>query len=133
MVIKFYEKPGCVNNTKQKEMLKAAGHEVIAFSLLEEKWEAEVLKSFFSGMPIADWFNPSAPRIKSGEVVPSCYDDGETAVIAMLNDPLLIRRPLIDVEGKKVCGFNNELVNSLLNNADVSHVQTCPNLANPCD
>ncbi len=132
MVIKFYEKPGCINNTKQKEMLKAAGHEVVAFSLLEEKWGTEALKSFFVGIPVVDWFNPSAPRIKSGEVVPSCYDE-DTAIVAMKNDPYLIRRPLIDAEGEKVCGFNNELVDRLLNNADVSHVQGCPNLLNPCD
>lgn len=30
----FYEKPGCINNTKQKARLLAAGHEVQAHNLL---------------------------------------------------------------------------------------------------
>ena len=41
----------------------------------------------------------------------------------MMADHLLIRRPLIEAYGQFVCGFDNELVNELLNNKDVSHLQ----------
>jgi hypothetical protein len=27
--VHFYEKPGCINNTRQKKILAAAGHEVL--------------------------------------------------------------------------------------------------------
>jgi len=128
MEIQFYEKPGCVNNTRQKLMLTAEGHNVIAHSLLTETWTAESLRNFFGNMVVSDWFNNSAPRIKSGEVVPSNFDE-TSAIQAMLNDPLLIRRPLIAVAGHFVCGFDNELVKQLLNNADASHLKSCPNLA----
>ena len=66
----FYEKPGCKNNTRQKVLLTAAGHEVVAYSLLTEPWTAEKLRSFFGNRPVIEWFNKAAPRIKSGEVNP---------------------------------------------------------------
>ena len=34
----FYEKPGCLNNTKQKALLASAGYRVAAFNLLEHAW-----------------------------------------------------------------------------------------------
>ena len=34
----FFEKPGCVNNTRQKALLAASGHSVWARNLLAEKW-----------------------------------------------------------------------------------------------
>jgi nitrogenase-associated protein len=60
--IVFYEKPGCGNNTKQKVLLAAAGHEVIARNLLTEPWTQERLLEFFGARPVAEWFNRAAPR-----------------------------------------------------------------------
>lgn len=115
-------------------MLTAEGHRVIAHSLLTEPWTASGLRVFFGNMPVEDWFNKSAPRIKSGDVIPTNFDE-TSAIKAMLSDPLLIRRPLIAAAGQYVCGFDNEFVNQLLSNADVSHLQSCPNIAtgSKCD
>ena len=101
----FYEKPGCGNNTKQKVWLAASGHTVLAKSLLTEKWTAERLRPFFGDLPVAQWFNPAAPRVKSGEVKPVELD-AETALSMMLAEPLLIRRPLMDVDGEFHVGFD---------------------------
>src|SRR5512146_3415182 len=98
--ITFYEKPGCGNNTRQKALLAAAGHEVIALNLLSQAWTAESLLAFFGSRPVADWFNRAAPRIKSGEIIPEQLD-ASTALQLMLHEPLLIRRPLIEAEGRK--------------------------------
>ncbi|MBD2529490.1 nitrogenase-associated protein [Nostoc flagelliforme FACHB-838] len=92
----FYSKPGCKGGTKQKVLLTAAGHEVIPQNLLTESWTVERLRSFFGDRPVAEWFNPSAPKIKSGEVVPEKID-AQSALTLMLADPLLIRRPLLEV------------------------------------
>lgn len=132
MEIQFYEKPGCINNAKQKKMLDQNGHSIFSQSLLSTPWTAERLRPFFGNMPVIEWFNPAAPRIKSGDVKPERHSE-ETALAAMIADPLLIRRPLIDAEGELACGFDNELVSKLLNNADVSAVQTCPKSDNKCD
>ncbi|QSJ19306.1 nitrogenase-associated protein [Nostoc sp. UHCC 0702] len=103
----FYEKPGCKNGTRQKVLLTAAGHEVVAYSLLTEPWTVERLRSFFGDRPVAEWFNRSAPKVKSGEVVPENID-AETALLLMLKEPLLIRRPLIEVGDRREVGFDVE-------------------------
>ncbi|MGQ4647193.1 ArsC/Spx/MgsR family protein [Lyngbya aestuarii] len=138
----FYEKPGCINNTKQKALLKAAGHEVIAHNLLTQSWQVEELRLFFGELPVSEWFNRTAPRIKSGEVVPEKIDV-ETALALMVNDPILIRRPLIQVDERREVGFDTDLLNhwiSLkpLDEADKSmsqslmsqDLQSCPNSHN---
>ncbi len=130
MYIHFYEKPGCVNNTKQKKLLEEYGHTVEAHSLLTERWTASTLRPFFGNMPVSEWFNLSAPRIKSGEISPDDFDE-DTAIAAMIDEPLLIRRPLIDAEFELASGFDNPLVEKLLGiKADISHLQSCPNLNN---
>ena len=105
----FYEKPGCGNNTRQKAMLAAAGHEVDARSLLTEPWTAGRLLEFFGSRPVAEWFNRAAPRVKSGEVVPEDLD-ADAALDMMLQDPLLIRRPLLECEGRREVGFQPETI-----------------------
>lgn len=107
----FYEKPGCKGGTKQKVLLTAAGHEVVAYSLLAEPWTVERLRSFFGDRPVVDWFNRSSPRIKSGEVVPEKLDE-QAALTLMLQDPLLIRRPLLQVGDRREVGFEVEKIDA---------------------
>lgn len=109
--IVFYEKPGCINNTKQKALLSAAGHQVEARNLLTTPWTPELLRSYFGSRPVPEWFNASAPRIKSGEVVPSELDEA-TALALMVLDPLLIRRPLIQVGDACQVGFDRDTIDA---------------------
>lgn len=108
-VVTFWEKPGCANNTRQKALLVASGHEVVAKSLLNEPWDAARLRSFFGDRPVAEWFNRASPRVKAGEVVPETTSATD-ALAAMLADPLLIRRPLMEAEGRREVGFDQPLV-----------------------
>ena len=101
----FYEKPGCGNNNRQKARLRAAGHELDVRDLLSEPWTARRLRAFFRLLPVADWFNRAAPRVKSGEVRPEQLD-AAAALSLMLADPLLIRRPLIEAAGQRSVGFD---------------------------
>jgi nitrogenase-associated protein len=112
-VVTFFEKPGCGTNRKQKAMLAAAGHEVDERNLLTEPWTAERLLGFFGDAPVASWFNPAAPRVKSGEVDPAALA-ADQALGLMLREPLLIRRPLIEADGRRCAGFDREPVLSLL-------------------
>ena len=125
----FYEKPGCINNTKQKKLLQDAGHRVDARSLLTTAWTPEELRPYFGDRPIAEWFNPSAPRIKSGEVDPTGLDEG-TALSLMMSDPLLIRRPLICVGSDRDVGFDLEKIQSWIGlnptETPVGDLETCP-------
>jgi hypothetical protein len=51
------------------------------------------------------WFNRSAPAVKSGEVVPEELDE-PTALALMRDNPLLIRRPLLQVGDERRVGFD---------------------------
>jgi nitrogenase-associated protein len=108
-IVVFYEKPGCINNSKQKHWLRKSGHEVIEKNLLEHDWCANELLEFFDGLPVSQWFNQSAPRIKSGELDPNSLSASK-AVSLMLAEPLLIRRPLMQANGTCMVGFEQEVV-----------------------
>ncbi|RYU62028.1 hypothetical protein EWI61_04420 [Methylolobus aquaticus] len=103
--ILFYEKPGCANNQRQKALLLAAGHQLEVRNLLETHWQPEELRAFFGERPVSEWFNRAAPRVKSGEVVPETLDVA-TALTLMLQDPLLIRRPLMQSGERREAGFD---------------------------
>jgi nitrogenase-associated protein len=132
----FYEKPGCQNNTRQKTLLAAAGHTVWARNLLTEKWTATRLRPFFGNLPVADWFNLSAPRIRDGDVDRTRLTETE-ALLLMLAEPLLIRRPLMEVAGEYRAGFDADAVDAWIGlgrghaGADL---ETCPrgHAAKPC-
>jgi nitrogenase-associated protein len=122
--VQFYQKPGCATNARQIRALQEAGHSVIAKNLLTEPWTAEALRSFFGETPVASWFNPASPRIKSGEINPNT--SGAAATLAlMLVDPLLIRRPLIEVGGQRCAGFDREPVLSLLGQGARADLHGC--------
>jgi nitrogenase-associated protein len=122
--IVFYQKPGCKTNARQRQMLEEAGHAVTARSLLTEPWTAERLHGFFGSTPLTSWFNPAAPRIKSGEIDPATID-AATALASMLDDPLLIRRPLVEANGQRCAGFDREPVTSLLGSAADPDAENC--------
>ncbi|MEH2327634.1 ArsC/Spx/MgsR family protein [Nostoc sp.] len=107
----FYSKPGCKGGTKQKVLLTAAGHEVIPYDMLKEPWTVERLRSFFGDRPVAEWFNPSSPKIKSGEIVPE-KTDAQTALQLMLKEPLLIRRPLLEIGDRREVGFDVQKIDA---------------------
>lgn len=119
----FYEKPGCRNQARQKEALRTAGLELDVRNLLSTPWRAETLRPFFQDMAVTEWFNPAAPRIKSGEIDPVSLTADE-AIDAMLADPLLIRRPLLVFEGKKMCGV--EKIHRILWNYNDSEEYSMP-------
>ena len=100
----FYEKPGCAGNERQKALLRAAGHELEVRDLLTHPWTAETLRPFLAGQPVAEWFNRTAPRVKAREVVPEALGEAE-ALALLLADPLLIRRPLLQVGRRRELGF----------------------------
>ncbi|ADP71184.1 nitrogenase-associated protein [Rhodomicrobium vannielii ATCC 17100] len=105
----FWEKPGCAGNARQKALLKASGHTLDVRSILDEAWDGERIRSFFGARPVAEWFNVSSPRVKSGEIVPATLEP-EEAIALMLADHLLIRRPLMEVDGRREAGFDAERV-----------------------
>lgn len=107
--IVFYEKPGCINNSKQKKLLRNAGHQVESRNLLTESWSRSTLLEYFDSMVVSRWFNSSAPDIKSGQIDPSTLSE-DAALELMIENPILIRRPLMRVGEKCRVGFDVEHV-----------------------
>ena len=127
----FYEKPECANNKRQKRLLIEAGHTVIAKNLLTEVWQAEQLRLFFADLPVRDWFNYSAPAIKYGEIEPDTLNE-QQALALMLENSVLIRRPLMQVGEVRKAGFNQEQVDVWLGLSPISNEQdleSCPRSA----
>ena len=103
-MIQFWEKPRCVGNAKQKKLLEAAGHALEVRDLLSEGWTPQSLRPFFGELPVGRWFNRNAPQVKSGQVDPESFGEVE-ALELMCKEPLLIRRPLMQVGKERRVGF----------------------------
>ncbi|MCK8784974.1 hypothetical protein M0638_11330 [Roseomonas sp. NAR14] len=105
----FFGKPGCQGNARQVELLRASGHVVELRDLRAGPWTAATLRPFFGDMPVADWFNRSAPAVVRGEMRPEALDE-PTALSLLLAAPLLIRRPLLQVGERRMAGFVPEAI-----------------------
>lgn len=82
-----------------------SGHLVLARDLRNKDWSNHALLEFLAGLPVRQWFNPSAPAVKSGEIVPEELDEA-TALALLRDNPLLIRRPLLQVGDERRVGFD---------------------------
>lgn len=127
--IVFYEKPGCINNSKQKKMLIDAGHQVESRNLLTATWSRDALLEYFGSMAVSTWFNSSAPDIKSGKIKPSALS-AERALALMIENPILIRRPLMRVGDECRVGFDSESVEQWIGLGDTGNrgsedMETC--------
>ncbi len=132
----FYEKPGCINNTKQKKMLVQAGHCVDSRNLLTEQWDKESLLAYFDHLSVTMWFNTSAPDIKSGKIDPSALSE-DKALELMIKNPILIRRPLMRVEDECRVGFETRLVDQWIGLEAITgeeELEACPKTSgHSCD
>ncbi len=131
--IVFYEKPGCLGNKKQKELLKANGLEFEVKSILDTKWDKKTLESFFVGLEKNEIVNETAPKIKNGEIDLNSVTK-EQLIYKMINDPILIKRPLIIVDDSKICGFDMAKLNDVLDlELDTKkQIGTCQSSSDSC-
>ena len=100
----FYEKPGCIGNGMQKSLLSSQGVRYQVRDLLAHSWTADSLRVFFGDKPVSEWFNNSAPQVKSGEIALQNLSERE-ALDLMLQEPILIRRPLLALGEIRQSGF----------------------------
>lgn len=128
----FYEKTGCKGNARQKSMLESAGYTLEVLSILDTDWDQDELRTYFGNRPVADWFNWKAPAVKRGDVDPASFS-AEDALEIMLREPILIRRPLIDLDGQRACGFDDavQAMLGILQPAD--GMEACQRTAERCE
>ncbi|NTU92878.1 MAG: arsenate reductase family protein [Chlorobiaceae bacterium] len=111
--ITFFEKPGCQNNRRQKEWLQLAGHSLEVVDLLSHPWSNDELRKFLAGKDVAGYFNTAAPDIRDGRLDPASLSEQE-AIDLMARNPLLIRRPLMIIDGRYVQGFDTALLRTFI-------------------
>lgn len=107
----FWETPGCQGNARQKEILRASGHDLVVLDLLTEPWTVERLALFFGDRPVTEWFNPAHQKVKSGEVAPERFSR-QVALQLMVAEPLFIVRPLMQAGEERLAGFDVDQVHN---------------------
>ena len=115
----FFEKSGCGGNARQKELLKKHNITFEVRDLLNTKWSYEDLVGYFDGLEIVDMFNSFAPQVRDKEIDITKLSKDE-AINLMIRNPILIKRPLMQINGTKICGFDIDKINQLLK----SNIQT---------
>lgn len=109
----FYEKTGCSGNARQKMLLREHGVTFDVRSLLDTPWDVPTLESFFQGLTPKEMLNPFAPQLKEGTFKLEDYTK-ESLIEKMVHEPILIRRPLLQIGVIKLCGFDIPKLNTLL-------------------
>jgi nitrogenase-associated protein len=103
----FYERAGSAKDREQLAQLAAAGYEVDARDLAAEHWTPAGLRAFFADRPVAEWFDPTAAEVVSGEINPSQPNPQEALVLLSVN-PALINGPLVKYNGRCASGLDAE-------------------------
>jgi len=103
----FYTKPQCKNAVKQLELLELAGHSVKLVDLIAHQWSENEILRFFGNFEAHDWFNTKHPKVKDGTINPQDYNK-EEAMKMLLEDHLLIRRPIIVYNNQFQIGFDKD-------------------------
>lgn len=122
----FYEKTGCAGNSRQKKVLKSFGIRFEVKSLLETNWDIVTLEPFFKNIDKTKIVNLSAPKIKNNDIDISFFTKNEL-IKMMCDDPILIKRPLIQIDQHYICGFDIKMINDILNTSIKENIQipTC--------
>ncbi|MCG8018295.1 MAG: nitrogenase-associated protein [Candidatus Thiodiazotropha sp. 'RUGA'] len=130
----FYEKPGCIGNKQQKAILRKLGISLQVRDILSETWTSDSLRSFFGEKAISAWFNESAPQVKSGEIDIDHLNETE-ALRLMVEQPILIKRPLMICQSLKQSGFTVgpvlDYLGVYLNESQ--KIESCPMPDQPCE
>ena len=122
----FYEKTGCAGNQRQKKVLTSHSISFDVCSLLDTKWDEKSLGLFFDNLSNIQMVNESAPKIKNNQIDIDTLTK-EELITLMCQDPILIKRPLLEIGEEKICGFDIEKINQILdsNIAPNIKIPTC--------
>lgn len=107
--VTFWGKPGCAGNARQIALLRRSGHTPEVRDLRAEPWTSDRLRRFFGDKPVADWFNRSSPRVKRGDLRPETLSEAD-ALALLIQEPLLIRRPLLESIDVQTVGFDSDFI-----------------------
>jgi hypothetical protein len=93
----IFEQPGCINNGKQRKILLNADHKETSIDILSHNWTRASLPPFLVSNNPVELMNTTAPRIKSGEIVPSMLSFEETLLLMI--ESSILKATSIEAEG----------------------------------
>ncbi len=102
----FFTNPECRIGQMQKKKLKDAGNQLQCKDLEKQDWSYETLLPFVRGRNPIEIMNSSAPDIRQGKIDPVLITF-EEALSLMIESPILIKGPLIEVDGLHIQGAND--------------------------
>ena len=112
----IYHNPKCSKSRKTLELLQAANIQLTVIEYLRTPPDVATLKSILSklGISARDLIRSKEALFSELALDDASLDD-ETLLTAMVDNPILIERPIVVCEGQAVIGRPPENINSLLN------------------
>lgn len=99
----FFANNNCTSSCQKKELLLKAGNSLQCLDLLKQEWTRESLLPFVRGRDPLQIMDSSAEEIKSGAIDPLLLTF-DKAVELMVASPVLIKGPLVQVDGLSIQG-----------------------------
>jgi arsenate reductase len=97
----IYHNPNCGTSRKTLEMLRESGADVTVVEYLKHPPSREELKRLYAAAGISP---REGLRAKEEAAAPVRHADDEAVLDAMMADPILIERPLVETEkGVRLC------------------------------
>lgn len=67
----------------------------------------------FYEKPVHSCINPAAPAIKKSTIIPEQLSEDDI-LKRMIEQPILIKRPLLEIAGVGFCGFDEQIVGKII-------------------
>src|SRR3990170_1078574 len=98
---------------KAKEFLSQKGAAVAERDFFRDRFSEAELRRLIGSRPVAEVFSWKSPSLKAMGLEGQELSDDEM-IRLMLQEPRLIRRPLIDIDGELLVGFSSKALEGKL-------------------
>jgi regulatory protein spx len=110
--VRFYQKSSCGYCRKARSVLKDLGLDLDVRDLIREPLNRNELTDLIGSTDIREFLNPTSSLFKQRRMRSSPPTKSE-AIRLMMEDPNLIRRPIIIKGKRKVFGFEETILQDL--------------------
>lgn len=112
--VRFYQKSTCGSCRRAKEVLEHLGLDLDVRDLLREPLNRNELTDLIGSTDVREFLNPSSVLFRQRKMGAAPPNKAE-AIRLMMEDPNLIRRPIIIKGKRKVFGFEESKLKDLMN------------------
>lgn len=115
-VYRLYHNPRCSKSRTALALLEEAGTSFTVIRYLDEPPSASTLRALLSKLdvPTADVLRRNEPEFRALGLDKLAEIDAETAIQALLREPKLLQRPILETDDRAVIGRPPEQIKTLL-------------------